>query len=247
MELYREELIHRESRIKLIVDDEFLAEKAYDELLTLRAEIEEYIGENPLFKTSLRPYSVTEDAPEIVKRMAEGAEIANVGPMAAVAGTIAEFLCRRIIEKGASTAIVEKGGDIFACTEKPIIIGLFSGSKKLANTLAFTLNKENTPLAICSSSSFLGHSLSFGGCDLATIFSPKAAVADAVATAVGNMVSDERDVAPALEWAVSRESVDGAMILKDEKLGMIGEIPSLIRTNDTKVKEKITKDGIYRL
>lgn len=247
MDLYKEEIVHRESRIKVVVDDESLVEKAYNELLTQRAVIEEYIDRDPLFTTSLKPYKILDDAPPIVRAMAKGAEIANVGPMATVAGIIAETICRRLIREEAKVAIVENGGDIVAATERPITVGIFSGSQKLANTLAFELNRENTPLAICSSSSFLGHSLSFGACDLATVFSQKAAVADAVATAVGNMVSDERDLVPALEWAVSRESVDGALILKDEKLGMIGEIPPLIRTDDTKIKEKITKDGIYRL
>ena len=244
--MYIEEILYKNSRIKILTDKKEIVSKAYDELVKQRTLIEDYIKKNKFFETSLEPLNI-KDAPNIVNLMDKGSKIANVGPMAAVAGTIAEFVCRKLIKEGAKIAIVENGGDIFAITDKSIKVGLFSGNNKLSGKLAFELNKENTPLAICSSSSLLGHSISFGKCDLTTVFSKKSHIADAVATAVGNKVKDEKDIQPALEWAINLKEVDGIIIIKNDKIGMIGNIPKLIKSEDKKIKDKVTKDSIYEL
>ena len=243
--MYAEEILYKNSRIKILTDRKPLIKKAFDELVKQRALIEDYIKKDPFFLSTLKPYKIKKQAPKIVKLMAEGAKIANVGPMAAVAGTIAEFIARKMIGLGAEVAVVENGGDIFAITDKEITIGLFSGQNKIAEKLAFRLDKNNTPLSICSSSSLLGHSISFGKCDLATVFSKKSYLADAVATAVGNKVKEIKDIEPTLNWAIKLKDVEGAIIIKGHKVGMIGNIPKLLLSKDKKLKNKITKDDFY--
>lgn len=244
--MYQEEILYKNSRIKILTDKKELVSKAYDELVKQRTLIENYIKKDKFFESTLEPIKVKKTAPKIIKLMAEGAEIANVGPMAAVAGVIAEFICRRLVKEGAKVAIVENGGDIFAITNSPIKVGLFSGNNKLSGKLAFELNKKNTPISICSSSSFLGHSLSFGKCDLATVFSKKSYIADAVATAVCNKVKKVSDIKKILDWGIKLNSVEGIIIIKNNKIGMIGHIPNLIKSKDQKIKEKVTKDPIYK-
>lgn len=247
MQTYLEEILYKDSRIKILTDKKPLINKAYDELVKQRTLIEQYIKKDPFFLATLKPHKLKSNAPEIVKLMAKGAEIANVGPMAAVAGTIAEFLARYLRKKGANIAVVENGGDIFAITNKPITIGLFSGQNKIAEKLAFKLNTKNTPLAICSSSSKLGHSVSFGKCDLATVFSKKSYIADAVATAVGNKIKSIKDINPTLNWAINLKHIEGVLIIKDSKVGIIGNIPKLLLSKDEKLRNKVTKDNIYQL
>lgn len=244
--MYLEELIYKNSRIKILTDKKPLIKVAFDELLKQRKLIENYIKKDPFFLSTLKPHKVKKSAPEIVKLMAQGAKTANVGPMASVAGTIAEFIAKKLIQKGTKIAVVENGGDIFAITNKEIIIGLFSGQNKIAEKLAFKLNKNNTPLAICSSSSLLGHSISFGKCDLATVFSKKSYIADAVATAVGNKVKEIKDIQKTLNWAIKLKDVQGVIIIKDHKIGMIGNIPKLLLSKDEKLRSKVTKDPIYK-
>lgn len=245
MKLYQEELLYKNSRIKILTNKKALVKDAFDELIKQRTLIEDYIKKDPYFLPALKPFKVKGDAPEIVKLMADGAVIANVGPMAAVAGTIAEFIAKKMLGNGATVAVVENGGDIFAITSQEIIIGLFSGKNKVAEKLAFKLNNDNTPLSICSSSGTMGHSLSFGKCDLATVFSKKGNVADAVATAVGNKVKSIKDIEPTLNWAVSLKDVEGVIIIKNHKVGMIGNIPKLLLSKDGKLTQKVTKDTIY--
>ena len=63
-----------------------------DLVLQYRAQLETYLRSHPEFGRSLRPVSVRGPAPSIVREMAEAGSLAGVGPMAAVAGTIASSL-----------------------------------------------------------------------------------------------------------------------------------------------------------
>ena len=87
--MHIEEILYKDSRIKILTDKERLVRAAYDELVKQRTLIEEFIEKNKIFESSLKPLTVPEDAPEIVKRMADAGKIAAVGPLAAVAVTIA--------------------------------------------------------------------------------------------------------------------------------------------------------------
>lgn len=246
MKLLKEELSYKGAKVKILTDKKRFADIAAKEMIKQREILEKYIAEDKDFLDSLKPIEIKSSAPEIVKKMAEGAKIAGVGPMAAVAGTIAEYMAKAMVKAGAKTAVVENGGDIFAVSNRKIVIGLYAGYTKLSDKLAFGLDKKNTPISICSSSK-MGHSLSFGDCDLATVFSRKAAVADGVATAVANKVKKQSDIQPTLEWANGLKDVDGVLIVKEDKIGMIGNIPKLLKNEDALLKEKVTKEDFYRL
>ncbi len=240
--MYLEEIGYKSSRIKVLTDKKKYFKVAFEELVKQRSLIESYISKNKFFEVSLKPISVGRNVASIIKVMVESARVANVGPMASVAGTLAEFVVRRMIQEGAKVAIVENGGDIFAITDRLVRIGVFSGNNIFSGKFAFELDKHNTPLAICSSSSFLGHSLSFGECDLAIVFSNSGGIADAVATALANRIIREEDIKEGLEWAVGLKDVNGAMIIKGSKVGMIGVIPALVKAEDKDIGKKVTKD-----
>jgi hypothetical protein len=83
--------------------------------------------------------------------------------------------------------------------------------------------KEN-PLGVCTSSGTVGHSLSFGKADAVCILSKSAALADAVATAVGNVVKEKKDIEYGLELAREIEGVLGVLIIVGEKMGVWGNV-----------------------
>ena len=68
-----------------------LRRKAYRAVLKYRNILESYIEQHPSFLTSLEPLHINNNAPRMVKQMAEKAERVGVGPMAAVAGAMAQF------------------------------------------------------------------------------------------------------------------------------------------------------------
>ena len=95
-----------------ILADSDLRDSAFCSALRYRAQIEEYIRIHPEFKTSLVPIREDKLAPEIVRDMIRASKRAGVGPMASVAGAIAEYVGKDLI-KNSANVIVENGGDIY--------------------------------------------------------------------------------------------------------------------------------------
>jgi hypothetical protein len=164
----------------------------------VRSPLEEYIREHPLFLHSLAPVAVESGAAEIVRIMAEAARLAKVGPMAAVAGAVAELVGRKLLAFSPEV-IVENGGDIFLKVNSKRQIGIYAGKSMFTGKLAIEVEPGQTPLGVCTSSGTVGPSLSLGLADAAVVLAPSAALADAAATAVGNMVKSEQDIDAAIE------------------------------------------------
>lgn len=205
-----------------------LREKAREAVLTCRRELEGYLRVDPGFKDALRPYEILPDAPLIVKEMAEAGRKAGVGPMAAVAGAIAEFVGERL-SLWSKEVVVENGGDIYLRGDKPRKVGVYAGESPWSERLIVSLHPRGAPLGICTSSGTVGHSLSFGEADAVVILSSQPPLADAVATAVGNLVISEKDLPRGLDLAKSIEGIKGALIIKGEELGVWGEMEIEVR------------------
>jgi hypothetical protein len=204
-----------------------LRKKALDVVLKQRGLLEGYIARHPGFLTALEPFPVASDAPLIVREMANASAKVGVGPMAAVAGALAEFVGRELLQYS-SEVIVENGGDIFLKHEKPRLIGVFAGDSPYSGKLALKIEPEETPLGVCTSSGTVGHSLSFGKADAAIILSPSAALADAAATAVGNLVQTADDMQKAIESVSEVEGLTGIAVIVGDKMAVWGKI-NLVR------------------
>jgi len=148
--------------------------------------------------------------------------------MAAVAGAMAQRAAVAGLAAGAEEVIVDNGGDIYLQIARPATIQIYAGNDRFAG-LAFTLAPEDTPVAICSSSSRMGHSTSLGDCDLATVVAKDAALADAAATQAANLVKAERDIDAALETIAAIAGIGGVLIVKNERIGLAGKLPSLAK------------------
>ena len=200
-----------------------LRSKALTSLLKHRAPLEKYIEHHPLFLTTLEPYQAEEDAPAIVKEMAKASQIAGVGPMAAVAGAIAEAVGRDLLPLSPEV-IVENGGDIFLRILQKRMVGIYAGQSPFTGKIALEITPEETPLGICTSSASIGHSLSLGSADAVTATSSSAPIADAIATAIGNMVKDTEDIPEAMEKAQKIKGLQGIVIIKGNKIGIWGKV-----------------------
>ena len=198
------------------------------EIVRQRKMLEDYIARHPEFQTAFEPVALLADAPPSAQQMAHAADGVGIGPMAAVAGMMAQLAVQAGIKAGADEVIVENGGDIYLQTKEPVVIGLYPGAGELAGRLAFSLKAEDTPISICSSSGKMGHSTSLGKCDLATVVSKDAALADAATTQAANLVQTMADVEPTLNRIAAIDGVDGVLIIKDGNIGMVGKLPSLV-------------------
>lgn len=187
-----------------------------------RTDIIDYIKRNPKFETSLKPLPPDDNAAEIVRAMLKAGALAGVGPMAAVAGAISEFVGKDLL-KFTNQVILENGGDIFIKTDKERKIGIYAGTSSLSKKIAIKI-KPGLPCGICTSSGTVGHSLSFGKADAVILVARDAIIADAVATATCNRVKTGADIKAALNFAKNIEGVIGAMVIYRERIGSIGDI-----------------------
>ena len=217
---------HREAVLRICCE-QFAA--ATEEIVRQRHILEDYIDRHPAFGDSLEPVAVPDGAPEVAQRMAWAARLVGVGPMAAVAGAMAQCAAEAGLRAGAPEAIVENGGDIYLKVVEPVIIGSHTGTSELADQLTFSLEPDDTPLAICSSSGKMGHSMSLGQCDLAMVVAKDAALADAAATLAANLVHTVAEVDSTLQRIARIEGIDGVMIVKDDRVGLAGRLPPLVK------------------
>lgn len=185
--------------------------------------LEEYINDDPVFRTTLEPHLVLPGAPAIAVDMAKAAQLAGVGPMAAVAGAFSQVVGKALVRRSRDV-IVENGGDIFIKSSLTRRVGVFAGTSPFSNKIALEIQPWQTPLGICTSSGTVGHSLSFGKSDAVIILSASTMLADAVATAAGNYVQSEEDVQRAVDFAASVKGITGAMAIKGERLAAWGQI-----------------------
>jgi len=218
----------REGQTDIFISAEKDLKKKAEELIRrYRKDISDYIKLNPEFQITLKPMPPDENAPLIVKKMLKASRLANVGPMAAVAGAISEFAGKGLLEY-TSQVILENGGDIFIKTDKERKIGIYAGKSVLSGKVAIRIKPERTPIGISTSSGTVGHSLSFGKANAVTVVSPDGALADACATASCNRVKTRADIKGALDYAKSIEGIEGCVVIYEDKIGSIGEV-ELIR------------------
>ena len=200
-----------------------LKSKARKLVIKYREALERYIERHPSFLTSLEPLSVGDDAPQIVKSMAESARKAGVGPMASVAGAIAEFVGKELLAFSPEV-IVENGGDIYLKSLRERTIGIYAGKSPLSGKLGLEIKGQDTPLGICTSSGTVGHSLSYGEADAVIVLSESATLADAAATAIGNLIIQPNDIPSGIEFAQGIEGLKGVLIIKGDKMGLWGKV-----------------------
>jgi ApbE superfamily uncharacterized protein (UPF0280 family) len=200
-----------------------LKDKALDSVLKHRGSLESYIGRHPIFLTTFQPYQAEAGAPAIVKEMASVSQLAGVGPMAAVAGAIAEAIGRDLLAFSPEI-IVENGGDIFLKISKKRLVGIYAGESSFSKKIALEIMPRETPLGICTSSGTVGHSLSLGGADAVIALSPSTALADAAATALCNIVKAADDIPQAIEKAQSIEGLRGLVVIMGDKMGVWGKV-----------------------
>jgi len=221
--LSRYRVVEKETDLQISSDTD-LREEALRSLCRHRTTVEDYIAVHPHFLTSLEPLAADDLAPPIVRDMLSAASRAGVGPMASVAGAIAEYVGRDLLAC-CDNVIVENGGDIFLkVSNRGIRVAIFAGESPLSNKITLAIRPEETPLGICSSSATVGHSLSFGSADAVCVKSRSTPLADAVATAICNATGGEGTVKEALQAGTAIEGVSGIVIIEGKTMGALGDV-----------------------
>jgi len=190
-----------------------LSDPARDILVRLRHQIESYISSHRDFLITLKPYPSDPLAPEIVRDMIEKSRLMNVGPMASVAGAIAQYVGEELL-KYSDEVVVENGGDTYLNLKKDATVSLFLGESSPWNRLALKIGKDQMPVGVCSSSAKIGHSLSLGKADMVCVVSHSAVLSDAAATSFCNRIKKTEDLYRVESWAKHIDQISGGKLGK---------------------------------
>jgi ApbE superfamily uncharacterized protein (UPF0280 family) len=200
-----------------------LVEETRDLILKHRLPLERYAEDHPDFIHSLTPLVSDKFAPPIVQAMIHAGQKAGVGPMASIAGALAENVGIDLLEYS-EEVIVENGGDVFIRSDFPLTVAIFAGSSPLSNKVGVRIHAPDAPIAVCTSSGTVGHSLSFGNADAVVVISGSTPLADAAATAIGNVVAGKGHVAAGIEVGNKLEGVFGVVVIAEDEIGLWGEV-----------------------
>ncbi len=216
-------------RVKIAESDLFissdadLSDPAFRSLARRRNALEKYINTYPDFRTSLLPFPEDKLAPPIIRDMITKSKVCGVGPMASVAGAVAEHVGYDLLEK-TENLIIENGGDIFLKSKSNLKVSIFAGESSLSYKVNLLVKPKETPLGICTSSATVGPSLSFGKADAVCVLSKSATMADAAASAIGNRVKSKNDIKTALDYGIKIPGVLGIVIIFGKDMGAIGDV-----------------------
>ncbi len=234
--MIREHFQFRETIATILGDKQPHIEAAKEGMLAARQELERHITVDPFFAATFEPYLPASEA-RTVTRMARAGYAAGVGPMAAVAGTIAWAGVEAMQEAGAAFGIVDNGGDIALMADRPVRVGIYAGDSPLSSRFAFVVPPPNGILGICTSSATVGPSVSFGVADAVIVFSPDVAAADAWATGLCNRIGADDDQAFA---ALPGSAVTGVLAILGEQVMRWGSLPEIIQAD---VSDRLITSG----
>lgn len=212
----------KESDLLIQASQQLSAESSHY-LKYFRHILEDYILSHPVFGTTLEPYPEDQSADKFIQKMIRVSWICQVGPMAAVAGCIAQSVGESLL-RHTDEVMIENGGDLFIKSSLPRKVIIFAGRSPLSNQIFLKISSSKKGIGICTSSGTVGPSFSRGKADAVTTLSPSASLADAAATAIGNVIQTKRDIEKGINLAKSFPGITGVVIIKNDRLGMWGEI-----------------------
>jgi ApbE superfamily uncharacterized protein (UPF0280 family) len=240
--------VEKESDVTIISDSQNAIQQAKKAFYNHRASLEAFTLHNELFLNSLYPLQIKSSI-KVIDLMINAASKCNVGPMAAVAGALADLMLEAmmIAKKKPRIALVENGGEVAINSEKDIKIALYAGNNPLNLNIGFLISKQDCPIGIATSSATIGHAISLGLADAVTIFADNATIADAAATRIANLVKGidvERSIRDALDQVPSIDGVRGAFISREDKVGQVGTLPKIFKIDAKRESLLLDKNSL---
>ncbi|WFN34909.1 UPF0280 family protein [Methanogenium sp. S4BF] len=225
--MIREHFQYRTTITTILAEEEAHIEAAKTAMVDARSELEREILRDPFFGSTYEPYPTNVSSPA-ARRMTAASEPAGVGPMAAVAGTIAWYGVEAMQDAGAAFAVIDNGGDIALIADRNVTIGIHAGTSPFSGKLAFRVPPQDAILGICTSSATVGPSVSFGTADAVTVFSRNVSLADAWATSLCNDFTECSD-----DFFQARDltGVCGICVIAGDTFCRWGTLPEIVQAS----------------
>lgn len=204
--------------------DEKMQSVALEKVQILRETFDKYIEKEPFFRKSLKPFQPSEIAPAEAMEMALAAEKAGIGPMSAVAGLFAREVGEEIRKNfSVKELLIENGGDIYLVLQDELVLSVFAGESILSERIGLVIPAAEGALGICTSAGTVGPSLSYGKADAVVVVCADILMADALATALGNLVKSPDHVQKVINKADNYPEIQSLLIICEDKIGIKGE------------------------
>ena len=208
-------------------------------ILDARSIIENKIRSDPLFGRTFYPYPDSAEDCTLIRSMCKASTCACVGPMASVAGAVLSHTLETVIDTRTGNIIIDNGGDIAFISTKTVYISMNSNNPYI-DDIVFEILPHPGIYSVCSSSGHMGHSISLGNSDISTVFSMDPILADACATALGNLIQSQEDLASATELISSIDGIDGCLAACDGRVSICGCMPRIVSRKNCD-DDKITR------
>ncbi len=237
MKKYRAHFVIGEADLTVVSDLPQATKQAQELAQALLKDLTRFVDKHPVFRDSFEPTNFTTNepgAPRVAQIMEEVTKPFGIGPMAAVAGAIADLIFAQLQPLHPQMLLVEDGGEMIVQSAEPVTVGLYAGLAALGGTVGFEIDPQDMPIGIATSSATVSHAISLGQADAATIFAKNAAVADAAATFFCNNVTGN-DIPQSIQRSLAflpdfKEcGVRGAFIVRESHVGTAGKVPRLVK------------------
>ena len=213
-----------ETAVTIAADSKHIP-RAIEAIARARAAVERQISTDPFFLTTFEPYDPSRATSSVTKRMCEASSTAGVGPMATVAGTMAQEALEAMVADGCEHGWVDNGGDIALFLARETTVEVFHGT---GEAFGLVFEPSDDLIGVCSSSSTLGHSISLGAADVAVAIADSAPLADALATAICNRVRTREDLTTCLDEFRAVEGFRGGLVVLGEETAFAGRVPRMV-------------------
>ncbi len=205
---------------------------AINTIIKERRILDSYAEINPEFVSALTPLNLRPDAPRSAHLMYTATKPFGIGPMAAVAGVLADIGLEAMEKKGAKFGLVENGGELCAFGDHEFVIGVYAGpSSSLSGKIGFLITGDDLPLGL-GNSSWFGRGR-IGKADACIVFAENAGIADGAATTIGLKVKgneEKTSIETALKYGERFSMIRGILIIRGDHIGTTGKIPKIVQT-----------------
>ncbi len=202
-----------------VAGSEELYEQARASGMSFWEQLQAYSIRNPTFRTSKRPLRLPDDAPAPLRRMADLAAHAGVGPMFTFQGALTEFV-GRALARTESEVLVSSGGDHFVVPKRRARLHVHPGVG--GSAISIVVKPELGPQGIYTTTGRQYMPADTG--DGVVIVASSSILADAAAAGALAILSKPRSLRPALVYLRGLDGVHGAMVVRGDRVGLAGSL-----------------------
>jgi hypothetical protein len=182
-------------------------------------QLHAYSLRHPDFRTSKTPVDVPENAPAIVREMAQAATAAGVGPGFTTNGAVADHVGRYLAQT-LPEVMVSTGGDYFVRSKKRMKLALYQGPS--SGGLSVVVDPKRGTQGVFTSVGRIR--LPAQSVDGLAVLASSCVMADAAAAAVMAILSRPGSFRHALVFLRKLDGVQGAVVVQGRRIGVAGTV-----------------------